>query len=802
MAASSFRMLLASAGRSVTPPVDADTLIMNVPVMTWNSSTKGYLSKPASIPASSTSWYLASKAFNTTIIELFICTNNGVYCTLNTGVSITSNAGTSTPGVSSVDANNFLLTYVNPNVGSSAAISAQYITNSGGTLSATVGETTAVFSSGALNVSLACVLDSGNALVFGGSATTSRNLLSLINPTTLGAIQANTSATTVAATNVNSIQMFALSPTLAVISWNDNTNMKLSTVDIVSGTSFTLNSAFNPSLAAATCMLGMKINSTTALFAYYKTTNTIAVRTATIGAGGSVTMNTEYTTTATNIDTSNGVNSIVNYGSFYMVTFGQIIGGGAGNNNTIGISFSLSGNVVTFDTSGQQTLVTGAQFQQGSNNIDLAITLDSTHIAFCSFSGGARVTSSLNGVIQPNHSIATWSTFSGTNSGIVALSSGALNVSISPNSCWLGTQRLITSAYVSAGNLKYYGAQLYAGNEAKVDYNSSATDSTISLAVASNALLSYDISDANGRMLTIYYDGSTVTTQVVSFNANLGKVLNTPSTFTPGSTTLAVATTGLYNLIPLDGNNALFINANLTTAPTAYRGNIITTNTGLNTINTTNTNSSILTISGQTFGVGSQFMQYAVIDSTHIAILFQAKTTVGGLYDLKMCILSISGTTVTANTVVTVVSGYTNTMQSFGINVFTGSNSGIVFYTNDASPGTSLLANGFTYSGTTITLGSQNTLATSQHIANKSNGNGNPSMVTVSPTEAICLFYDSTAAQATMRLLTYVNVNSITAGSAIQGGATTTNAYLIAADNYNDTFTLYTDNGYTQYYRG
>jgi hypothetical protein len=289
-----------------------------------------------------------------------------------------------------------------------------------------------------------------------------------------------------------------------------------------------------------------------------------------------------------------------------------------------------------------------------------------------------------------------------------------------------------------------------------------------------------------------------MTVEVLSVNPGSGTLENTSTTFSASG--VANDTPGMYGLYNLASDTSLFLNPNATSSPGAYQGSIITTSG--NTISTSPNTSNILTISGDTFGVGTQFLQASVISATDVAILFQTNTTSTGKYNLKLCILTISGATIGHGTVQTVVSGYTNPMQSFGIATMPGGNTGMVFYTNDASPGTILYANGFTYSGSTITLGSQNSLATGQHIVNMSNGNGNPSMVAVSPTEAVCMFYDSTAAATTMRLLTYASINSITAGSAVTGQATTTNAYLVSTDNYNNTFVLYTDNGYQQFYRG
>ncbi len=789
MAFSTFRGFFGASAAN-TGPVDSDTYFAHVPA-TPNASTDPARFTPAPIAGSSATWYVVG-ASNNNVLTAYIATSNGSYTSLGSTLALSTITAASPPAVDSVDSTHFVTTYQDS--ASTTQIYAQYITNTSGTLSVTAGPTLVVSGSGANMQSLVAVLDSSNALVIAYSGTTSRNRISLFNTATLSVTQSNTSATSIGASTTK-LQMFSLSPTLAVIPWTSGAGaMNISTVDIVSGTSFTLNSAFSTGLTSSSEMVGYKVNSTTAVFVYYKSANTIAARTATIGTGGSVTLNTEYTATATGIDTTNGIYCIGKYASTYVACFNPTSG------EYQAISFTLSGNVVSFDTNGQQVIVTNNVAAATAINGAL-INLDSTHLAISYFYSGFG---GFNGVIQVNNTSQTWGTFTGQTSGNIPLT--GLSTYNSPSTCWVGSQGLVTSGYITAGDLQYYSTALGGGTSGTTGAQyGSQNDSSVSLAVATNCALGFNSTNLNCRSLTAYVSttGTTITTNIVKINIGNSSTQGTTTTFTcPGSSNLVLTTPGLYSLTALTADSGLFINAGATTVPTFYGATVITANTGLNTINTAPNSASFLTISGQTFGVGSQFVQTAQIDSTHVALLFQTLTTIGATYNLKMCIISISGSTATPGTIVTIASGYTNPIQSFGISVFTGSTSGMVFYTNDASPGTSLLANGFTYSGTTVTLGSQNSLATSQHIVNKQNGNGNVSMLAVSPTEAVAMWYDSTAALVTMRLLTYVNVNSITAGSAITAGATTTNAYLIASDNYNDTFTLYTDNGYTQYYRG
>lgn len=790
MAFSTFRGMMAASFVVTPPPTDTDTYQALIPAAAVDSSAGIYNIATAPISGSSTTWYTVGGSANN-FLTAYIATNNGSYTSLGSSLSISTTASTQAPGVDSVDSTHFITTYQNSS--STNSILANYITNSSGTLSITSGPTGVVVGGGSNMQSLVTVLDSSNALVLAYSATNANNRISLINPTTLSVTQSNTNASSIAATTTK-IQMFALSPTLAVVSWctGSSGTMKISTIDIVSGTSFTINTAYSTALTSSSEMEGYKINSTTALFVYYKSSNTIAARTATIGSGGSVTLNTEYTTTATGIDITNGIYSIGKYSSTYIAFFQPTTG------NLQGLSLVISGSTIYFDTQGQQTIVTGrstAVTGGGGATTGSAVSLDSTHLALA-----YKQADGFNSVIAVNYTAQTWGTFTGKTSGNIALGSGVSTVTNSPMTVWVGSQGIVTGAYVTSGDLKFYSAELFGGTSSTSGaIYGSAHDTGNSTTIATVCPLTYDVTDGNARALTAFcLTSGTMTTEVLSVNPGSGTSEGTSTTFT--ATGVATTTPGNYSLLNVGTDISLFLHPSATSSPSAYYGSIITTSG--NTINTAPNTSSVLAISGDTFGVGTQFIQTCPINATDVAAVFQTNTTSTGKYNLKMCIFTISGATIGHGTIQTIVSGYTNPMQSFGIATLPGGTTGIVFYTNDASPGTSLLANGFTYSGSTITLGSQNSLATSQHIVNMSNGNGNPSMVAVSPTEAVCMFYDSNAAVATMRLLTYVTVNSITAGSPITGQATTTNAYLISSDNYNNTFTLYTDNGYQQYYRG
>src|ERR1700684_3948773 len=213
MAFSTFRGFFGASAAN-TGPVDSDTFQAMIPVATADGSGNPYKFNIAPIPGSSTTAYAVGSSSGN-VLTAFIATSNGSYMSLGSSLALSTNARGDIPAIDSVDSTHFIPCYNNSS--STTQILAQYITNSSGTLSATVGATVVV-TGGALVRPLVAVLDSSNALVMGYSSTPSNNRMSLINPTTLSVTQSNTNASSIAATTTN-LQIFALSPTLAVVSW-------------------------------------------------------------------------------------------------------------------------------------------------------------------------------------------------------------------------------------------------------------------------------------------------------------------------------------------------------------------------------------------------------------------------------------------------------------------------------------------------------------------------------------------------------------------------------------------------------
>lgn len=805
------RLLAAASAQIAPPPAFADGYNMESSCGLFQGSTFLADLYPT-ICAGSSNTYYAMDSVNGHYYA-WIVTRSTSYTSLSSPLSVvaTPNAATTTIVMDSVDATHFVTAYQDPTTNNQ--IDAQYITNTTGTLSVTVTQTTIATTSAVSTNATDCavlVLDSSNALVLAAANISGggNNVMSLFNPTTLSVTQNSTAVSQLTLHYENAYFMAKLSATRAIVSWADDSTgaLKLASIDVVSGTSFTCNSAvsvgFTGTAGFGASVIG--ISNTEALIIYRKSTTVIGARTVTVGAGGSITINTEATTTTPINMAALAFTSIAAYGSSSYICSYVSAGGEAFLRS---ISVNVTGTTVVFDSVSNQILVSSNNtIAANSNNIaGKIIPVDSTHVAMAysvNIAANVNANTAYTGVIDINPANNTWGTFAGNNSGLIALGSTISTNNRNTGPLWIGTNRVIAGANAPGSSLQYYGFDSTAGSSAYASFSSAATDTGLTIGISTSSTLAFDSVNGTGaRFLTAYASASeTITTRVVTVAPSIGMVLRTAVTFaTAVGSTITTNQIGYYTLVPLTGNKGLFLNYD---AVNGYSGNIITTTTGNQTISSAGTNAAIITIAGDTMDNGINFLQYSVIDSTHVAVLFHTQTTSGSKFNLKMCILDLTSGTPTAGAITNVYTGYTNPSNGFGISTL-GNGTGIVWYTNDvAAPGTTLFANGFTYSGTTITLGSQSTVATSQSMQQLANGN--KSMIAVSGTEAMMGVVNFLGSFAQMRLLTYVNINSITGGSLVQSASMATNRQfgLIPTDNPNNTFMMFGDTQYQQYYRG
>lgn len=751
MAFSTFRGYFGAYGASA---VVADTFSALIPAFptdgtaTWNSQEFNFCAG-----ANSTEVYAVSLTSSTTYV--WIGKANNSYISFGSRLALsTPSGGATVQYVDQIDANNFIVVYRNT---TTTTVSAQVINNSSGTLSASVGETNVIVSGGAVATPIACVLDSSNALVFGfNSAANANNRLSLINPTTLASIQSNTNASGVVTTGTNA-SIVALSPTLAVIGFITSANvLSLASIDVVSGTSFTLRAAVASSVTSANGAFGIvKVNSSTLLIAYYKSANTLAVRTVTVASGGSITYNTEYTTTVTGLASSPQAISVAPYDSGkYVITYAKQFGT-PGTNTGDGfesLGIQLTGNVVTFNSTAS-VLFKGAKFtnsfRQGQQM--RALQLSTNNVMVSLSTAIATLGSCVNMTLiqaSATASAPNWSTFDGTKNSTnqsVAMSAGTSGF------CWLGFNRLI--AQQGSANLRFMS---FAAGVAGSGLVTTASSNVAFQSASNYALLAYDTTNAVDRILATYVSATnTVTTFVASNVSGTGVTANTSTTFTATGTS-----SGNDALIPIDANSAIYVYSDSANNINARRIDA----SGL-TISSTNSDINIFN-NGLRIQNSTSNFQYAVIDSTRILFLVHTSTAGSSPFGLYAFIATISGGTITGGTPVTIYNNYTNNPTSKGVTVFPSTSTGMILYAGDASTAQGIRGVGLTYSGSTITLGTPATLLGSFTNSSCYSGTNysNRSLVSVSGNVAVYC-YAQTGSGIEIVKVTYNNINSLTLNS-------------------------------------
>lgn len=805
MAFSTFRGLMAASNATVTPPPTLTDLFgQNAPC--------GWATLDMWICSGTSTAYYATRGDGTA----WIVNKGAGYTYLSSQTSI--NAPSSLPYVvcSTITSTSFLA--VTDSASNHAT--AEYIVNSSGTLSVSAGPTNVLTGVSTFGQILSVVLDTSNALIFGSSGGgSSDNYLSLINPTTLSAHQSSTSIGTF--TNATNCGLYFISPTLAAFTYvNGSNQILIASVTVVSGTSFTVNTPYNTSITASTTAIPVlyAITTTTALMAYYKTTNTLAVRVVTF-SGGSVSLGTEYTTTANHIYSEVSPFTIASYnsGNKYLIAYGET--GSSPNyygGRIWGIEVTVSGTTVNFGTNGFSLIGTSPGYLYNPNwtsssyNVGQLIQVDSNHLAMYVPTHAGYTT-----FIEVNPSTQTWGTFSGTNGQFNTGSFNSANQNMDIL-CLGGDKFLLSGNSNSTSSPSPYYVFDTAGGTSNSLLQHSTTNNSTNGSVPAMSLLSYDPTNGYSRVLSMYCASSGGVNNVALYVVTIdGTNTITEHTGTGSSLTITYANiqineSGQYWVLPLasDTTMGLIVDGDTGTGSVgALKASIITTsNVTVSSVGSLNT---IYSTTNDYIQIGAAAPQWYVIDSTHVAIMYCIFHNSTSKYDLQLVIASVSGTTVTAGTPVTIASGMTNKPANFGVTILNGGGKGIVTYTNDASPATIIYANGFTYSGTTITLGSQNTIVSGTNIVSSPsyfNNNGNNTILTLSGTEAMYCYYNSSTSVVYTVMLTYVSNSSITAGTPVSVITANGNQGmgLVASDLFNDTFMVYAPASgltFTQYYR-
>ena len=756
MAFSAFRLMM-GAGQSSGPTPLTDVLVPEVGRVTYNTSTE--FANGAQL--------ILSNSSSSNIFAVFGDSNNKPYILAiqrNSGAGPTVNVGS---GFQPINIGG--TRFCGDMIAADNALIASYQTNSTTVYlrNVTVVSNNAnsagsgLLSASANPANIAyCNLDATNGVAFiAHSDNTSE--WALINPATPVTTSQGTGPSNVTTSSISAI---ALSSTLGVAIYIDSVAqlLELSSIDR-SGTSITLTTGVSSGVTIGSGDgKGIFISSTQILLYYYKTTNTIGARVVDCASGNTFTFHTEYTVTVPGLAAQRvGQGCRINGGDFAIPI----------NSNGQGgvVLASISGTVITFtdpstsinlfDSTTMLDQITPAEAYAEIVNYSTSKTMVGYSI-YANNNGpyGRIVTMNLNPGANP-----TWS---GTYAGNIQTPSTALTLSAATtgfDSVSLGTDY---SVAISTNGSVFYCYQNFL--DYAQSFDSGATNSftaagTVGTACGANV----GISGSTQRLLIAYgFSGSTVNVKLLNItNQNNGS-------FTAATTVdTSVSTTSAYtiNIIPYAADKTLV----LTARSNGIYASIVTTS-GL-TISSATTPTSIYTATPGTFTIG-----WAVLDTSNVMLSFNMNS--GTTIDLM--ILNISGSSFTPGTIVS--TGTAVATSSVVSIAKLSAGVGIVSYVDTRSGNTDVFSYGFTYSGTTITLGASNTISSSHNAVGTQEYKSQ--LAPLNSTESLLVYKDGGGLQ--YRLLTYNNVNSVTASSATSAN-TASHAGFLAQDNY-DKLTAYT----------
>lgn len=720
-------------------------------------------------------------------VSVNIVSNNGGFTSFGSPLTVSSTANNQIFG-DRIDDNNFLVTYPEDNATDSKVAR---ILNTAGTLSMPAGPST-VATSTSVNAAAVAVLDSTNAIVFTQCSTSANNRLSLINASTLAVIQTTTDGSKVANTN-GQFSLIAVSPTLAVIAYNNTSNViNLVGIDVVSGTSLTVNNAFSTgiTITAGSCMI-QKISTTKILLMYRLGNFAIAARTVDVASGGSFTVNTEYNTAVSNASTATSMIRPALYGSNFVTGYLD-----SSTSQRIAIAMRVTGNVVDFSTK-QFPIEISNTGTVGLNALAHEfVSLNSTQVGvvYQSLTNRAAATARLlvANVLDMADTTPSWTAINSSKSGPSTDQSGGYY--LKANGVCIGGNRVLM---VGTNNTEtvLYTLDLKGGTSNAAVFNELSTP-IADTSYFSIAATSYYITGSVQRAIICYGSSSPVNTRVVSVNGSGVVSLNTATTFTATG-----YSTGIGNnwAIPLTNESILFLWKDTTN--NAILGRVITSSAL--TISSTGTETTVFNSANEVY---QESLQWAVIDPTRVLVSIRSINSVSLQETLRLLVIKVSGTTFSVGSAVNVYTGYTNNqINRQSLLVFPNTNTGIVTYTNDVATinNTNLLARGINISDTTITLGTQNTLVVNGAYGQVSSTNAKN--VAVSSNQGIYNYYNTSGASQIM-LLTYTDINTIIAGTPVTlTTSVASNYFLMKASNGNQFFSFSQVSGgcnFWQVYRG
>ena len=721
-------------------------------------------------------------------------TNNKSYCTVaNINGGVLLSLGT-TSGYSALTGDSFV-NYTAGTYGvvyrtSSTAATFAYLTTSGSTVS--VNNNSSAISLTNL-YTLACkgFPSQGYAWVLATNTSGTGGIIKVWNYGS-GSQQATLSLTS-SNININSgyIRMCALTNVLAFACYTVNSSygVQLVGIDFNGSSTITWNTTVSSGVtvnanSGANCWA---INSTTAGLSYFKSGNTTQMffRTVTVGAGGSITLNTEYSTTV-------AVANAPYYAPFDPVNY-------TGSNwatayigadyNVYVVQFSISGNVFTFGT--KQYPINNSNAGSVNNNFltGQLVAMDSTHIGAVYEDQSSNGRYAVGNVLDVN-SAPTWTSsgpiFSSNNFLAYAIYSGYSNYN---SAIWIGANRFMFFGQTSSNNSPQIWTQdvgFNNGNGPIPQYSSqvslSSTGSGSSTLLPLFCNLNYDYTDGNPRILM-----ATVNNSSSAYFTPINPGLQGSSPVVGSSTTVtAYATTNGYSLTNIGTDVSLFLyNGQGGPYSNQIAGCVVLTSG--NTISSVGSQAQVVS-TANVQNIGGGFYSVTRINNTQALLVYSTYTSPAHTYGVSAVVLSISGTTITAGTPVSLASGYASYSAILAGTVFTGGTTGVFAYTDSAK--SLIYVNGFTLSGSTITVGTQATAVTysGATVMNQSYSTYNPPIVPLNATQALLWTNGYQGSGTTFLTFTYNSINSITTYNQTTNSAGTPNipTAIIPTDNSNN----------------
>ena len=561
-----------------------------------------------------------------------------------------------------------------------------------------------------------------------------------------------------------------LTSTLGVIIYNNSSNLiKLATYNI-SGTTISVDSATSSSLTAASGAKAVKIDSSHILFVYKNASNTLGAVVVNVATGSSFTFNTTYTSTATGI-TDDPIGHPGQFtGADYGVTWRNTNGQGCCTLMTVsGTSISLSTTQIyhTANNVATTTDYYSSYFMgMSSTQAGIAYLLNTTNPAGTSFTYATRAV-----VVDLNYSKTSnlWNTtFAGNiwNSSLSGIgTAGCIDA------CSIGTNKVF---YISNTN-----STTMTATTIDVDYSSAVygTQFTFTTSATLKTVCATPIgfTGTNYLVLIAYNNGSTTSNAVIaevsaSGAVSFGSAVNVD--------TNAVGVNQPYTILALNyaSTSTLIVNAE---ANNLYAS--IATNSGT-TISSVTTPFNIFTSSSPTL----VSIQGVVIDTTHVLLTFNVDD--GNAYAQ---ILSFSGSTITAGTAVTLTSTAQDATNNAVCILAPGNG---VFAYNTAS-GT-ISGAPFSYSGTTITLGSQITIDSSGTASLGGGPSFKTALQALNSQEALLTYNSGGSPILKNIVLTSTSGTNLSKGTSYSSGNVSipsSGQFTVSLDSYSQSVQIYTN---------